>query len=553
MRHRSALLAGFAAFASMAVVPVHAIKFDTGSEELKARWDNTLKYSAAVRIKDRSATLVADRNADDGDRNFGKGLVSNRVDLLSEFDLTYRNVGLRLSGAAWYDRVYNQRTDHDSPATWNPLSVPVGEFTRATRDLHGRKAEMLDAFVFGRADVGGVSMSGRLGKHTVLYGESLFFGANGVAGAQTAIDIVKALSVPATPFKELLMPIPQVSGQVQVLENLTVGAYYQFRWKRNRIAASGSYFSVADFVDAGAERSFAGPTGALNALRREDLEPRDSGQGGMQVRFRPESHDVEYGVYAAQFHSKSPWLYVNGVFPPGGFPPLPPPATNLNEYRLVFPENIRVYGASASTTVGDVNVAGEVSYRKNSPFVRPAAYANPLGGRDNDGNPAYAVGESVHAQVSWIALLKKTALWDGGNFMGEIAWHRRQKVEKNAAALDPNSTRQASVIRVLFAPKYYGAIAGLDVSVPLSVSYGIQGRSPLINPGFSVEKGGDVSIGLAAEYLRAWRFGLAYTHFYGDEQIGSLPVNAFPPTRFFTYDQALKDRNFVSFIVQYTF
>jgi hypothetical protein len=31
------------------------------------------------------------------------GYVNNRIDLLSEFDASYRNYGMRISGAAWYD------------------------------------------------------------------------------------------------------------------------------------------------------------------------------------------------------------------------------------------------------------------------------------------------------------------------------------------------------------------------------------------------------------------------------------------------------------------
>ncbi len=34
------------------------------------RWDNTLRYSAAARLAPRDARLVADGNADDGDRDF---------------------------------------------------------------------------------------------------------------------------------------------------------------------------------------------------------------------------------------------------------------------------------------------------------------------------------------------------------------------------------------------------------------------------------------------------------------------------------------------------
>ena len=280
--NRSNILGGAVAvaLASLASMPAaHAFKFDTGNEDLKVRWDNTVKYSLGYRLKDPSATLIADRNADDGDRNFRKGdLISNRLDLLSEFDLTYNSVGFRMSGAAWYDRVYNRKTGHDSPATWNPLSVPVGEFTRATRDLHGRKAELLDAFVFGRVDLGEMTLSGRLGKHTVLYGESLFFGANGVAGAQTAIDIIKALSVPSTPFKELLMPINQVSGQLQVRPNLSIGAYYQFDWKRNRIPASGQLLLVGGLRRRRRRAQLRGPHG----------RPQRAAQGRPgRARFRP--------------------------------------------------------------------------------------------------------------------------------------------------------------------------------------------------------------------------------------------------------------------------
>jgi len=53
---------------------------------VKLRWDNTLKYSDAFRLKDQSRRLIADPNSDDGDRNFDKGIISNRLDLLSELD-----------------------------------------------------------------------------------------------------------------------------------------------------------------------------------------------------------------------------------------------------------------------------------------------------------------------------------------------------------------------------------------------------------------------------------------------------------------------------------
>jgi hypothetical protein len=63
-----------------------ALEVETGSPDVKLRWDNTIKYSAAWRLKDPSDVLVnnppASINQDDGDRHFGKGLISNRLELL---------------------------------------------------------------------------------------------------------------------------------------------------------------------------------------------------------------------------------------------------------------------------------------------------------------------------------------------------------------------------------------------------------------------------------------------------------------------------------------
>src|SRR5215469_7827197 len=66
------------------------------------RWDNTLRYSAAFRLSPPQYALTLNPNGDDGDRNFAAGLVSNRIDLLSEFDASRGDYGVHVSGAAWY-------------------------------------------------------------------------------------------------------------------------------------------------------------------------------------------------------------------------------------------------------------------------------------------------------------------------------------------------------------------------------------------------------------------------------------------------------------------
>lgn len=522
---------------------VHAVQLNTGNEHLKARWDNTIKYSTAWRLKDPSIKLTSDANQDDGNRNFDKGLISNRVDLFSEFDLTYRDVGFRTSAAAWYDAVYNRSNDNDSPLTANSLSSDSNHFTNATRKLHGRKAELLDFFVFGKAEFGDMMGSVRLGKHTLLYGESLFFGGNGIAVAQAPIDIVKALSVPNTQFKELMMPVQQVSGQLQINPRLSIGGYYQFRWKEGRLPGAGSYFSGADVLGAGSERFFLGVP-APYLVRNNDMKARNSGQGGIQARIRPESHDVEYGLYAVRFHAKDPILYLN-IAPP------PLMSGQMGDYRLVYPEGINAFGGSFTTTVGEMNLGVEASVRTNMPLVTRGGGLAVGPGADNSNNPAYPVGKTLHAQASLIALLHPTRLWEGGTFMGEIAYNRRLSVTKNAAALDPNSTRDAIAVRFIFSPAYFQVADGLDLNVPIGLGYGISGRSSVMNPGFSVHHGGDLSIGINADYKRTWRFSVNYTRFFGSADNFLTPANSPAPTE--SYKQNYNDRDFISFSLQTTF
>ena len=178
--------------ALLAAPAAQAIEIDTGNPDWTLRWDNTVKYSLMQRLKSASPTLSAQPpltvNQDDGDNNFKKGLVSNRLDLLTELDLAGPGYGARVSGAAWYDSVYNGKTDNTS---FTANHRPGSEFTTDTRDLMGRKAEFLDAFVFGSFDIDGRPATVRLGRHTLLYGESLFFGANGIAGGMSPVDVVK--------------------------------------------------------------------------------------------------------------------------------------------------------------------------------------------------------------------------------------------------------------------------------------------------------------------------------------------------------------------------
>ena len=544
-----------------------AAPIDVGNPDIELRWDNTLKYSAGVRVKSRSDTLVvfapppADGGAypsaltgDDGDRNFKNGgLISNRFDLLSEMDMVYRkNYGFRVSAAAWYDAVYNRTNANDSPATNNSLSVPYNEFTEATRKLHGRKAEVLDAFVFGATDVGSARLSGRLGRHTLLWGESLFYGSNGIAGTQSPVDVIKASSVPGSTTKEILMPVGQLSGQLQLSQALTFMGYYQYEWQRTRLPAAGSYFSAADFLDAGGERIRVAPGVPGNGLARApDIEAKNSGQYGLGLR--TQLGDVDIGVYATRYHAKTPAVYsrpgLTGITGAG-----------VGRYQLLFPEGIKAFGISATTTVGSVNVAAEVSVRRGTPLTSlPQTVIGVVA--DNNTNPLYAIGNTAHAQLSLIWTMPRMFLSNEPNLTMEVAYNELTGCTRNCTptaaggnrakgAMDPSVTHSSSAVRAAFAAPQRNVLDGLDLVPSLSVGYS-QGVSPVVL--FGPKNGGDATFTLAGNYLTVWDFSLAYTLYYGKENTATYASSNPLVNGTFTFAQTLKDRNFVSLSLRRTF
>lgn len=551
----------------MACADAWAFEIDSGNPDVQIRWDNTVKYSSAWRLQNPSTTLTANSNLNDGDANFKKGLISNRVDLLSEFDLSYQNVGLRVSGAAWYDAQYNRNNDHPNDGTANQSSVPYNQFTDATRKLHGRDAELLDAFVFAKFNLGEKPATLRAGKHSLVWGETLFFGANGIAGGMMPVDVVKLASVPNTQFKEAIRPVQMLSGQVQLNSDISLGGYYQFRWQGNRLPASGSYFSQVDPILAGGEQLQLGLPPALfpqpNAVRTDDQKAKNSGQGGLQLRIRDGGTD--YGLYLLRFHDKGfqqvaniglmPMVFIPGCPVPGSVATGPAscamPGVPVS-YRLVHHEGITAFGGSFSHTFGDMNLAGEASVRHNQPLASSQAVdTSALGGSitNNSSNPAYAVGKTAHLNLSALWSLPRTALFSEATFLGEIAWNRAMHIDKNATALDRNATRDAVALRMIFEPTYRQVVSGLDLSIPIGLGYAPRGsRSMALGPGaFPADGGGDISIGVNGTYLDAWRFGLSYTHYFGPEQ------TFLDATNNFTYKQSLKDRDFIAFSLRRTF
>src|SRR5260370_8132844 len=206
IRQKAILFAALAAWCAMA----HAVELPTGSD-VHVRWDNTIKYSDAFRVRQRDQYLLNSPNQDDGDQNFARGMISNRLDLLSEFDVSFHDYALSATAARWYDSVYNGSNDNHSPATFNPVSVSNTHFPAATRGINGRNSEFLNAFVYGKESIGETTLTWRAGRHTLLWGERLLIPDNGIADGPAPPDNIKLLRVPKTVAKETFLPAAHLS------------------------------------------------------------------------------------------------------------------------------------------------------------------------------------------------------------------------------------------------------------------------------------------------------------------------------------------------------
>lgn len=532
----------------LCALQAHALELDSGDPDTKIRLDFTPKYSMAYRTQDASTDLPPSGNENDGNLNFSKGLISNRADLLTEFDFSNRNWGIRVSHTAWYDAMYLRGNANDgSKSVNNASSQSANEFVQATRDQHGRGDQILDAFLYGKGSIGDMPASARIGKHALQYGESIFFGQNGVAAAQGPVDVAKIASVPNWQFKEVLLPVEQLSGTLQISNDVTVGGYYQFKWRPSKIPGVGSYFSNQDYI--GGERVYFNAPPSLITDSSKDQTPGDSGQFGAQVRWTPAGGAFEYGFYAAQFHDKTPSALVFDF---------------VNSHvRTVYAKNIKTVGASVSSSVGQLNWSLEGSVRKDAPLASDPAVlggAATMPANDCSGdaiNPCYAVGDTGHLNLSGIYVLNKSSLWDGGTIVAELAWNRTLRIAKNPGTvgfggLDPNSTRDASAMRVIFEPQYFQVMPGLDLSVPIGIGYNFGGRSSaLSNFAGGASDAGDVTVGVKGKY-HDWNFGLNYTAFFGSARTFTV-TDSSTPTRMLSYSQTLADRNYLSFNLSRTF
>jgi hypothetical protein len=513
-RSLSSRLAGLGAIAAAMAAWVlsgaaHALEFDTGNPDIALRWDNTVRYNLAVRAEGRDPAIANNPTTDESDNKFGGGkIVNNRLDLFSELDFVYqKRMGFRVSAAGWYDDAYSNHNVPTAPGLEARGSYDNNTYSSFTkRYYNGPSGELLDAFVFGNFEVAGRPVRLKLGKHSLFWGDVVFNANHSVAYSQMPNDTRKQLNSPGIEAKETVLPVNQVSGQVQVTDTLAFAGEYFLDWQPNRLPEGGTYYGAADFLFYGPDKFSYSPA-APPARRVAALEPTSkSGNWGVNLKWSPEWLDGTLGVYYRKFDERQPWSAPQ-LNPAAGF------------YRLVYPIGTKLVGVGLNKNIAGIAVAAEVSKRINTAFVNNSGVdlATNEGPRGDSyhtfvngtilGNlgasvPFTAVAELVFSH--WSKLRS-----DPGNQFKAEGFPGCTAANAGFACVTKNYTG----ISLLFAPKILQVFPSADLSIPIFLGYGLHGNAATLSGGN--QDAGNYSIGATVDYLQRYSFGLTYSDFFG--------------------------------------
>ncbi|WP_044873550.1 DUF1302 domain-containing protein [Pseudomonas sp. LFM046] len=591
--------------ASTLAAPAFGVSFNIG--EIEGQFDSSLSVGASWSMRGADKDLIGVNNggdglsqtSDDGHLNFKKGETFSKIFKgIHDLELKYGDTGVFMRGKYWYD--FELKDEH-----------------RLFKDIddHGRKegakssgAELLDAFIYHNYNIADLPGSVRLGKQVVSWGESTFIGNS--INAINPID-VSAFRRPGAEIKEGLIPVNMFYVSQSLTDNLSAEAFYQLEWDQTVIDNCGTFFSQPDVVADGCndnlrvlrKASSLSPA-ALGALGRfgvdvneegvlvprgPDRDARDSGQWGTALRYFSEPLDTEFGAYFINYHSRGPIFsghsatqaQLNAIN--AGLPNVPALGANnpanlrplavagSSNYFIEYPEDIRLYGLSFSTTLPTGTAwSGEVSYRPNAPVQLNTtdilfAGVGSLGGLFGnasvlDGAPGqdlhgYRRKEITQFQTTFTHFFDQVMGASRLTLVGEVGVVHTGGLESTSEArygrdpvfgpgplpatgpLNTCTTLNASTLgnpnaenvskyceddgfvtstawgyRVRAVWDYNDVFAGVNLKPNVAWSHDVDGYGP---NGLFTEDAKAVSLGLDAEYQNTYTASLAYTDFFG--------------------------------------
>ncbi|WP_277373906.1 DUF1302 domain-containing protein [Pseudomonas sp. AA-38] len=576
--------------ASTLAAPAFGVTFNIG--EIEGQFDSSLSVGASWSTQSADKDLIGLNNggrglsqtSDDGHANFKRGETFSKIFKgIHDLELKYGDTGVFVRGKYWYDFELK-----DESRQFKDISD-----SNRKEGAQSSGAEILDAFIYHNYSLASQPGSVRLGKQVVSWGESTFIGNS--INAINPID-VSAFRRPGAEVKEGLIPVNMFYVSQSLTENLSAEAFYQLEWDQTVVDNCGTFFSQADIAADGCDDNFrvlnkrstlsgAALTGLANfgvdvneegvrVARSSDRDARDNGQWGAAFRYLAESIDTEFGLYFINYHSRAPIFSATGapasLYTAVAASPLAPLIIAGNSsYFMEYPEDIRLYGLSFSTTLPTGTAwSGEFSYRPNAPVQLNStdilfSGLTPLPGRGGvsllQGTPGQdqrgyrrkeisqfqttfthffdqVMGASRLTLVGEIGVVHVGGLEDSSKVRygrdpvfgpGPLAGTTCQGLNNNTVAGAGAGASTANVskyceddgfvtstswgYRARAIWDYPNALAGVNLRPSVAWSHDVNGYGP---NGLFTEGAKAVSLGLNAEYQNTYTADLSYTSFF---------------------------------------
>lgn len=362
------------ALTSALATSANAAEFKLGDVSMNV--DTTLAAAFGVRTTSQDSRYIAAsnggtntalgaENVDDGNQNFNRGDVySASVRAVHDVEMSAGNIGAFVRFSYFYDAI-----------SANKGNTRRTELSDAARDDAGSGFDLLDAYLYGDFEVADMPFSIRVGNQVVNWGEALL--RQGGISQTNALDVIKVVT-PGAELREAYLPAPMIWANIGITPSFSLEAYYQVKWRESRLVPVGEFHSTEDLFGPGAEGFFlAGDPGGTGlpasfllstpaGVRKiSDQTPDDQGQFGVAARYYLDAYSTELSLFYINYHSKLPYFAGDASLVPLGVFPFA--ELVLDDYFAYFPENIELYGASASFPVGNVAVGIEASYQPDFP------------------------------------------------------------------------------------------------------------------------------------------------------------------------------------------
>ena len=557
------------------VAPAQAASFNIG--EIEGQFDSSLSVGASWSMRSPDRDLIGPNNGgqgqaqtgDDGRLNFKKGETFSKIFKgIHDLELRYRDTGVFVRGKYWYDFELKDESR---------LFKDIDDSNRK-EGAKSSGAEILDAFLYHNYAIGDLPGTVRVGKQVVSWGESTFIGNS--INAINPIDVA-AFRRPGAEIKEGLIPVNMLYLSQSLTDRLSMEAFYQLEWDQTILDNCGTFFSTADVAADGCDNGYHIGSPAIAPLqpvaaafgqgfrvdsegvilpRAGDRDARDSGQWGLALRWLGD--ETEYGAYFMNYHSRTPIVSTqnagqatldsllgiitaaNAIAPGSGQGLAQSVMLGNGRYYLEYPEDIRLYGLSFSTTLPTGTAwAGEVSYRPNLPLQinttdMTLSLLNPITngtaapvvagpGQDNVG---YRRKEVTQVQTTFTHFFDQVMGAGRFTLVGEIGMahvgglESREDLRYGRDSLfgaygfrgDTHGfvTSTSWGYRVRGIWEYSNVFAGVNLKPNISWSHDVDGYGPngLFNEGAKA-----VSFGVDADYRNTYTASLSYTDFFGGE------------------------------------